>query len=72
MSKGAASALTGSSPSREHRGSDLVDFLHVAIAPIVLGSGISLWDNQRGIEARLPSIKSETAESGTIHLTFAR
>jgi dihydrofolate reductase len=51
---------------------DLVDHLHVAITPIVLGSGIRLWDNQRGLETRLPSIRSETAESGTIHLTFAR
>ncbi|MDB5542319.1 MAG: hypothetical protein JWQ89_4046, partial [Devosia sp.] len=51
---------------------DLVDQLHVAITPIVLGSGIGLWDHQRGLETRLPSIKSETAESGTIHLTFAR
>ena len=51
---------------------DLVDHLHVAIAPIILGSGIRLWDNQRGLETRLPNIRSETAESGTIHLTFAR
>nr|WP_245895190.1 dihydrofolate reductase family protein [Devosia submarina] len=57
---------------RAYLEADLVDHLHVAIAPIILGSGVRLWDNQRGLESRLPSVKSETAESGTIHLTFAR
>ncbi|WP_173087830.1 dihydrofolate reductase family protein [Devosia sp. 1635] len=57
---------------RAYLEADLVDYLHVAIAPIVLGSGVRLWDNQRRLEARLPSVTSETAESGTIHLTFAR
>ncbi len=49
----------------------LVDRLHVAIAPIVLGRGIRLWDDLRGLETGY-TIKSETAESGTIHLTFQR
>ena len=57
---------------RAYLEADLVDHLHVAIAPIILGSGVRLWDNQRSIEIRLPSIRSEIAESGTIHLTFAR
>jgi hypothetical protein len=48
------------------------DFLHVAIVPIILGSGIRLWDHQRGLEGRLPSIESETAGSSPLHLTFAR
>ncbi|AYF97328.1 dihydrofolate reductase family protein [Protaetiibacter intestinalis] len=49
----------------------LVDRLHVAIAPILLGRGIRLWDGLRGLEAGY-TVTSETAESGTIHLTFAR
>lgn len=49
----------------------LVDHLHVAIAPILLGGGIRLWDDLRGLEAGY-DVKSETAESGTIHLTFCR
>ena len=57
---------------RTYLDANLVDHLHVAIAPIILGSGVRLWDDQRGLESRLPSIRSETAESGTIHLTFAR
>ena len=48
----------------------LTYFLHVVIAPILLGGGIRLWDDLRGLEAGY-NVKSETAESGTIHLTFA-
>ncbi|MBB3382715.1 MULTISPECIES: dihydrofolate reductase family protein [unclassified Rhizobium] len=49
----------------------LVDRLHVAITPILLGRGIRLWDDLRGLEAGY-AVKSETAPSGTIHLTFQR
>ena len=49
----------------------LVDRLHVAIAPILLGRGIGLWDDLRGLEADY-DVNAETAESGTIHLTFRR
>ena len=56
---------------REYLKAGLVDRLHVAITPILLGQGIRLWDELRGLEAGY-SVRSETAESGTIHLTFAR
>lgn len=49
----------------------LVDHLHVAIAPIILGSGIRLWDDLRGLESGY-QVKAETAESGTIHLSYRR
>lgn len=49
----------------------LVDRLHVGIAPIILGQGVSLWEDLRGLEAGY-SVRSETAESGTVHLTFER
>ena len=49
----------------------LVDSLHVAIAPILLGRGIRLWDDLRGLEAGY-TVKAGTAESGIIHLTFQR
>jgi dihydrofolate reductase len=49
----------------------LVDRLHVVITPILLGRGVRLWDDLRGLEAGY-TVKTETAESGTIHLTFAR
>lgn len=49
----------------------LVDQLHVAVAPIVLGQGIRLWDGLRGLEERY-AVKAEAAESGTVHVTFTR
>jgi dihydrofolate reductase len=49
----------------------LVDRLHVAIVPILLGRGVRLWDDLRGFEDG-HSVTSEVASSGTTHLTFSR
>ena len=49
----------------------LVDRLHVAIAPILLGRGIRLWDDLRGLESGY-RVTVEAAPSGTTHLTFRR
>ncbi len=49
----------------------LVDQLHVAIAPILLGRGIRLWDDLRGLESGY-DVTAEAAPSGTTHLTFRR
>ena len=49
----------------------LVDRLHVAIVPILLGRGIRLWDDLRGLEVGY-SVASEVAPSGITHLTFSR
>lgn len=49
----------------------LVDHLHVAITPILLGRGIRLWDDLRGLETGY-TVSAETAESGVVHLTFRR
>lgn len=56
---------------REFLAAGLVDRLHVAIAPIVLGRGIRLWDGLRELESGY-AVTAETASSGTIHLTFHR
>lgn len=56
---------------RDYLTAGLVDSLHVAITPILLGRGLRLWDELRGLEAGY-TVKTETAESGTIHLTFQR
>jgi len=61
----------GPSVVRDFLAAGLVDQLHVAIAPILLGRGIRLWDDLRGLEADY-DVVAETAESGTIHLTFSR
>ena len=49
----------------------LVDQLHVAIRPILLGRGVNLWHELRGFEDGY-QVRTETAESGTVHITFTR
>ena len=56
---------------REFLKGGLVDRLHVAIVPILLGRGIRLWDDLRGFEDGY-RVTSEVAPSGITHLTFAR
>ncbi|MFF2298753.1 dihydrofolate reductase family protein [Arthrobacter sp. NPDC058127] len=56
---------------RDYLSAGLVDRLHVAITPILLGSGIRLWEDLRGLENDY-TVTSETAESGIIHVTFRR
>ena len=61
----------GASTVREFLKAGLVDQLHVAITPILLGRGINLWNDLRGFEDDCEVI-AETAESGTVHVTFRR
>ena len=61
----------GATVVRDFLKAGLVDQLHVAIAPILLGRGIRLWDELRGLETG-HAVTAETAPSGTIHLTFRR
>lgn len=49
----------------------LIDRLHVAVAPLVIGSGERIWDGLRGIENDY-AVRSEVAESGVTHVTFTR
>lgn len=61
----------GISTIRPYLSAGLVDRLHVAIAPILLGRGENLWTGLRELE-RGYDVTTEVAESGTIHVTFAR
>ena len=49
----------------------LVDQLHVAIAPILIDRGMRLWEDLRGLDLT-HKVTTEVAESGTVHVTFAR
>ena len=61
----------GASTVREFLRAGLVDRLHVAITPIILGRGINLWADLRGVEDGC-DVTTETAESGIVHVTFTR
>jgi dihydrofolate reductase len=61
----------GARTAREFLKAGFVDRLHVAIAPILLGRGINLWNDLRSFEDGY-QVGSEVAESGTIHVTFSR
>ena len=61
----------GASTVREYLRAGLVDDLHVAIVPIVLGQGIRLWDDLRGLEQGA-HVSAVAAPSGVTHVTFSR
>ncbi|MFZ8758654.1 dihydrofolate reductase family protein [Microbacterium sp. HMH0099] len=61
----------GLSTVRSALAADLVDRLHVAVRPVVLGRGGRLWDDLPGLDTRF-TVTSEVAESGVVHVTFAR
>lgn len=61
----------GPTTVRSFLAEDLVDHLHVAVVPIVLGRGVRLWDGLEGLERRF-RVESTTAPSGVTHLLFSR
>ena len=61
----------GTGVVRDFLRAGLVDHFHVSITPIVLGRGARLWDDLRMLDSDF-TVTSETAESGTIHVTFRR
>ena len=61
----------GVSTVRQFLANDLVDHMHLAVVPIVLGRGERLWDGLEGVHSRF-DIQSVTMPSGVTHLTFTR
>ena len=61
----------GVGTARDFLRAGLVDRLHVAVAPILLGGGTRLWDDLRGFELT-HKVTTEVAESGEIHVTLTR
>jgi dihydrofolate reductase len=56
---------------RDFLAADLVDAMHVAQVPIVLGRGVRLWGGLEGLEERY-DIESVTSPTGITHLSFTR
>jgi dihydrofolate reductase len=61
----------GPSTIREFIEADLIDFMHVAVVPILLGRGVRLWDGYEGLEQRF-EVQSTSSPSGVTHMTFSR
>lgn len=61
----------GASTVRTFVAADLVDHLHLALVPIVLGRGTQLWEGLEGLEERF-DIESVVAPSGIVHLSLSR
>ena len=57
--------------ARDFLAAGMVDRLHVAMAPAILGRGSRLWDAIHSLDAGY-AVSSEVAESGVVHVTFAR
>lgn len=56
---------------RDFLAAGLIDRMHVAVVPIVLGRGARLWDGLEGLE-RAFDIEAVASPSGVTHLSFRR
>lgn len=61
----------GPATVRDFLAADLIDVLHVAQVPILLGRGVRLWDGLEGIEKRF-AIEVVASPGGVTHMTFTR
>ena len=74
--RGAAGGLDvriGGGPTtiREFLAANLIDYMHIAVVPIVLGRGERLWDGLEEMERHF-EIEATSSPSGVTHLTFSR
>jgi dihydrofolate reductase len=61
----------GPTTVREFLAAGLVDQLHVAVVPLLLGRGVRLWDGLEGLEASY-AVEAATSSSGVTHISFSR
>src|SRR5262245_619705 len=61
----------GATTIREFLTAELIDEMHLAVVPILLGRGVRLWDGLEGLE-RDYAVESTPSPSGVTHLTFRR
>jgi dihydrofolate reductase len=61
----------GATVIRDFLAARLVDHLHVAVVPILLGRGVRLWDGLEGVEQDY-RVEATSSPSGVTHLTFTR
>lgn len=61
----------GPSTIREFLANDLIDHMHIALVPIILGRGEPIWDPRDELERRF-DVEAVSTPSGVTHLTFTR
>ncbi len=61
----------GATVVREFLAEGLVDHMHLAVVPIVLGRGVRVWDGLEALEDSY-DVEAVSAPSGVTHLTFTR
>ena len=61
----------GVSVIRDFLAARLIDHLHIAVVPILLGRGVRLWDGLERLEHDY-EVEVTTSPSGVTHVTFSR
>jgi dihydrofolate reductase len=61
----------GATVIREFLAAGLVDHMHIAVVPILLGRGAHLWEGLEGVEEGYQT-EAVSSPSGVTHLTFTR
>jgi dihydrofolate reductase len=61
----------GPSTVRQFLAANLIDYMHVAVVPIVLGRGERLWDGLEDLESHF-DVEAVSTRCGVTHLTFTR
>ena len=61
----------GSTVIRDFVAAGLVDYMHIAVVPILLGRGVRLWDGLEALENDY-EIEATSSPSGVTHVTFNR
>lgn len=61
----------GPTTIRDFLAAGLVDHMHVAVVPILLGRGVRLWDGLEGLEKDY-QVEATSSPTGVTHVTFTR
>ena len=61
----------GATVIRDFVAAGLVDHMHVAVVPLLLGRGVRLWDGLEALEENY-EIAATSSPSGVTHVTFTR
>lgn len=51
---------------------DLIDYLHVVVAPVLLGRGDRLWDGLESLEQRFDRVTATSSPTGVVHYEFEK